>query len=84
MTLEELKKNKKLLQILSVDTLTTRHSDELDFHELSVHQIVDAIELAYEEGYDNGRESGREDGYHDGFDVGYSVGYDTGRESELE
>lgn len=55
MTLEELKRNKKLLQILSVDTLTTRHSDELDFHELSVHQLVDAIELAYEEGYKHGQ-----------------------------
>lgn len=80
MTLEELKRNKKLLQILSVDTLTTRHSDELDFHELSVHQLVDAIELAYEEGYENGRESGKEDGYGQGFDIGYDMGRLTGLE----
>jgi len=55
MTLENLKKDKKLLQILSVDTLKTQHSDELDFHELSVHQLVDAIEYAYEQGYNSGQ-----------------------------
>jgi hypothetical protein len=58
MTLEELKRNKKLLQILSVDTLETRHSDDLDFHELSVHQLVDAIEVAYEEGFNKGKAAG--------------------------
>lgn len=58
MSLEQLKRNKKLLQILSVETLETRHSDELDFHELSVHQLVDLIEFAYEEGYDIGKAAG--------------------------
>lgn len=80
MTLEELKRNKRLLQVLSLDTLQTRHSDDLDFHELSVHQLVDAIEVAYEEGYENGRESGKEDGYGHGFDVGYDMGRLTGLE----
>ena len=58
MTLEELKRNKRLLQILSVDTLQSRHSDDLDFHELSVHQLVDAIECAYEEGFSSGMTAG--------------------------
>jgi flagellar biosynthesis/type III secretory pathway protein FliH len=77
MSLEELKKDKRLLQILSVDTLETRQSDQLDFHELSVHQLVDAIEYAYEDGYENGRESGKEDGYFTGFDVGYDMGLEA-------
>lgn len=58
MYLEQLKKNKELLNILGVDTLQTRNSDELDFHELSVHQLVDAIEYAYEQGYDTGKDAG--------------------------
>ena len=58
MTLEELKRNKRLLQVLSLDTLETRHSDDLDFHELSVHQLVDAIEIAYETGYYIGKAAG--------------------------
>lgn len=55
MNLEELKKSKELLQILSVDTLQSRQSDSLDFHEVSVHQLVDAIEFAYETGFARGK-----------------------------
>ena len=37
-------------QILRIPTLTSRHSDSLDFHELAVWQIKRALEAAYEAG----------------------------------
>lgn len=35
---------------LGLETLETRNSDELDFHDLSVWQIKAALEAAYEAG----------------------------------
>ena len=37
-------------QILDLETLDTRNSDRLDFHELSVWQIKKALEAAYAAG----------------------------------
>ncbi len=37
-------------QILDLETLDTRNSDHLDFHELSVWQIKKALEAAYDAG----------------------------------
>ena len=39
-----------------VETLTTRHSDRLDFYELSVWALKSAIEAAYAAGVHMGRE----------------------------
>lgn len=36
--------------VLGLDTLTTRNSDELDFNELSVWQVKNALEAAYKAG----------------------------------
>ncbi len=38
--------------ILYVPTLETRKSDGLDFHDVAVWQIKEALELAYAEGHD--------------------------------
>jgi len=37
-------------QILNLETLDTRNSDRLDFHELAVWQIKAALEAAYNAG----------------------------------
>ena len=37
-------------QILDIETLDTRKSDRLDFHELAVWQIKKALEAAYAAG----------------------------------
>ena len=37
-------------QILNLETLDTRNSDRLDFHELSVWQIKKALEAAFTAG----------------------------------
>lgn len=42
---------------LGIRSLETRHSDSLDFHEVAVWSIVDALEAAYKDGYEAGRES---------------------------
>jgi hypothetical protein len=36
--------------VLSIETLATRHSDRLDFHEVAVWSLQRALELAYEAG----------------------------------
>lgn len=36
--------------ILSIETLITRNSDSLDFHEVSIWSLRDALCLAYEAG----------------------------------
>ncbi|WP_276681457.1 DUF6900 domain-containing protein [Thalassolituus oleivorans] len=36
--------------VLGLDTLETRNSDELDFHEMSVWQVKKALEAAYKAG----------------------------------
>ena len=38
-------------QRLGLDTLETRNSDRLDFHDLSVASIREAIRIAFNEGY---------------------------------
>lgn len=49
-------KNKKIelekiaSEILSIETLDTRMSDSLDFHEVSVWSLKKALEMAYELG----------------------------------
>ena len=37
---------------LGIETLKTRKSDHLDFHEVSVWQLQEALRLAYQAGYD--------------------------------
>lgn len=44
-------------EVLDLETLETRKRDSLDFHELSVWQIREALEAAYEAG----RQSTRKD-----------------------
>ena len=39
--------------ILSVETLETRNRDSLDFHDISVWTIKEALELAYKLGEEN-------------------------------
>ena len=46
--------NKLITQIaqqhLPIETLETRHSDELDFHDIAVWQIESALRAAFEAG----------------------------------
>jgi hypothetical protein len=37
-------------EVLGIETLNTRNSDDLDFYNLSVWQIKEALEAAYEAG----------------------------------
>jgi len=37
-------------QHLGIDTLKTRHSDRLDFHDIAVWSILEALKAAYELG----------------------------------
>lgn len=37
-------------EILNIETLKTRNSDDLDFHEVSVWSLKKALEAAYEAG----------------------------------
>ena len=37
-------------QHLKIETLETRHSDSLDFHDVAVWQIEEALEAAFEAG----------------------------------
>ena len=37
-------------QHLKVETLETRHSDSLDFHDVAIWQIQEALEAAFEAG----------------------------------
>jgi len=40
-------------RILQIETLETRKSDALDFHDLAVWNIRQALMTAYESGYDH-------------------------------
>ena len=40
-------------EYLDIETLQTRNSDRLDFHEVAVWQIADALRAAYEAGQAN-------------------------------
>ncbi len=42
------------LDHLFIDTLTTRNSDQLDFHEVSVWGIKSALEAAFKAGVETG------------------------------
>lgn len=56
MILEDFSKEekKKLLEILQLETFEVRNRDILDFHDLAVWQIVEALEFAYNLGYVTG------------------------------
>lgn len=41
---------------LHIETLETRHSDGLDFHDLAVWCVRAALEAAYQEGIERGRQ----------------------------
>ena len=43
------------VHLLGIETLKTRHSDDLDFHDLAVWKIRDALDAAYEAGRKAGR-----------------------------
>ena len=43
---------------LDIETLETRNRDALDFHEVSVAAIRDAIEIAFEAGWNAGYAAG--------------------------
>lgn len=40
---------------LGIETLETRHSDSLDFHDVAVWCLRDALEAAFNAGLDQGR-----------------------------
>jgi hypothetical protein len=42
-------------QHLRIETLESRHRDRLDFHEVSVLELRDALEAAYRAGIEQGR-----------------------------
>jgi len=42
-------------EILDLDTLDTRNSDSLDFHDLAVWRIKEALEAAYTAGREAGK-----------------------------
>ena len=44
-------------RILRIETLESRHRDSLDFHEVSVLELRDALEAAYNAGIEQGRKS---------------------------
>lgn len=45
---------------LSIETLQTRHRDSLDFHDVGVWSVRDALQAAYEAGIAEGcRQAGR-------------------------
>ena len=42
---------------LRIETLESRHRDRLDFHEVSVWELRDALEAAYNAGLEEGRKT---------------------------
>jgi hypothetical protein len=48
-------------QHLDIETLETRHSDRLDFHDLAVWSIKAALEAAYQAGIEQGRQTAKSD-----------------------
>jgi hypothetical protein len=46
-------------RILDIETLETRRSDGLDFHEVAVWSVKQALEAAYEAGRTAGGKTGR-------------------------
>jgi hypothetical protein len=41
--------------VLGIETLETRNSDSLDFYDLAVWRIAEALALAYQAGIEKGR-----------------------------
>lgn len=46
---------------LGIETLDTRHSDSLDFHDLAVWSLREALEAAYQAGIEQGRKATKSD-----------------------
>lgn len=44
---------------LGIETLQPQGSDRLDFHEVSVERLHDALEAAYNAGVEQGRKAGQ-------------------------
>lgn len=42
-------------RVLAIESLETRHSDALDFHDIAVWKLREALEAAYEAGWRHGR-----------------------------
>jgi hypothetical protein len=47
-------------KVLLIETLETRHSDSLDFHEVAVWSVQRALQLAYEAGRAAAKKEGAE------------------------
>ena len=50
LTLEEIAK-----KVLRIETLQTRNSDSLDFYDLAVWKVAEALALAYQAGIEQGQ-----------------------------
>ncbi|CAA6605793.1 conserved hypothetical protein [Rhodospirillaceae bacterium LM-1] len=46
-------------KVFGLETLETRHQDSLDFHEVAVWSVRQALEAAYEAGLQTGKEAKR-------------------------
>lgn len=44
---------------LDIETLETRHGDSLDFHEVAVWRLRDALEAAFNAGVEQGRKTAK-------------------------
>ncbi len=44
---------------LDIETLETRHGDSLDFHELAVWRLREALEAAFNAGVEKGRKTAK-------------------------
>jgi len=47
-------------RVLGIETLKTRKADHLDFHEVSVWQVEEALQAAYQAGRDSAGSSNSE------------------------
>jgi len=47
-------------RVLDIPTLETRKSDQLDFHDLAVWSVLEALRLAYAAGAEHANESGQQ------------------------
>lgn len=45
-----------ILKVLGLETLESRKSDKLDFHDMACWVLASAIEIAYQKGYAKGIE----------------------------
>lgn len=49
---------------LDIETLQTRHADSLDFHDVAVWCLRDALEAAFNAGVEHGRQASPSDKTH--------------------